>query len=111
VASVEAMPGRCVIRVRDEGPGIPPALLSTVFEPFSRADTSRSRADARQGGSGLGLAVAAAITAAHGGRIEVDSVPGRTEFTVELPTADSTARAPRADPVTEVAAACSFRSR
>ncbi|PAZ11370.1 sensor histidine kinase [Streptomyces sp. SA15] len=111
VASVEATPARRVIRVRDDGPGIPPALLPTVFERFSRADTSRSRADGRQGGSGLGLAVAAAIMAAHGGRIEVDSVPGHTEFTVELPTAGSTARAARADPVTEVAAACSFRSR
>jgi two-component system OmpR family sensor kinase len=76
-----------VIRVRDNGPGIPAPLLPTVFERFTRADTSRSRTDAGSGGSGLGLAVAAAITAAHGGRIHVDSVPGRTEFTVDLPAA------------------------
>ncbi|MER5215174.1 HAMP domain-containing sensor histidine kinase [Streptomyces sp. NPDC002838] len=105
VASVETTPARRVIRVRDDGPGIPPSLLPTVFERFTRADTSRSRADARQGGSGLGLAVAAAIMAAHGGRIEVDSVPGCTEFTVELPTAGNTATVTRVDPVTEGARA------
>jgi two-component system OmpR family sensor kinase len=86
-ASVESADGHCVIRVRDNGPGIPPALLPTVFERFTRADTSRSRADADSGGSGLGLAVAAAISAAHGGRIQVNSVPGRTEFTIDLPAA------------------------
>ncbi|MEV0634094.1 ATP-binding protein [Streptomyces sp. NPDC050619] len=92
VTSVEATDARCVLRVRDDGPGIPPALLPTVFERFTRADSSRSRPDAGSGGSGLGLAVAAAITAAHGGRIEVDSVPGRTRFTLELPPAGDTSR-------------------
>ncbi|MER6124926.1 ATP-binding protein [Streptomyces sp. NPDC001795] len=85
VASVEATDARCVIRVRDDGPGIPPALLPTVFERFTRADTSRARTHGAAGGSGLGLAIAAAITTAHGGSIHVESVPGRTEFTVELP--------------------------
>ncbi|WP_234329777.1 HAMP domain-containing sensor histidine kinase [Streptomyces viridochromogenes] len=88
VASVTSTPSTCVIQVRDDGPGIPPALLPAVFEPFTRADTSRSRADAGSGGSGLGLAVAAAITEAHGGHIRVDSVPGRTEFTIELPVTE-----------------------
>ncbi|MET7687253.1 ATP-binding protein [Streptomyces sp. NPDC005483] len=84
-ASVESADGRCVIRVHDNGPGIPPALLPTVFERFTRADTSRSRVDANSGGSGLGLAIAAAITTAHGGHIQVNSVPGHTEFTIDLP--------------------------
>ncbi|WP_328641439.1 ATP-binding protein [Streptomyces canus] len=87
VASVESTDERRVIRVRDNGPGIPPALLPIVFERFTRADTSRSRADAKSGGSGLGLAIAAAITGAHGGHIQVNSTPGRTEFTIELPRA------------------------
>ncbi|MFF0090202.1 sensor histidine kinase [Streptomyces canus] len=87
VASVQSTDQRCVIRVRDNGPGIPLALLPTVFERFTRADPSRSRADAKSGGSGLGLAIAAAITGAHGGRIQVNSTPGRTEFTLELPRA------------------------
>ncbi|MGI3201469.1 sensor histidine kinase [Streptomyces sp. GLT-R25] len=85
VTSVEATDERRVIRVRDNGPGIPPTLLPRVFERFTRADASRSRPDARSGGSGLGLAIAAAITHAHGGRIGVESEPGRTEFTIELP--------------------------
>ncbi|MGW3117024.1 HAMP domain-containing sensor histidine kinase [Streptomyces sp. NPDC001107] len=89
VAEVEATPQRCVIRVRDNGPGIPPDLLPKVFERFTRADRSRSRAPGTAGGSGLGLAVAAAIVGAHGGRIEVQSRPGRTEFTVDLPTTDA----------------------
>ncbi|MFI0537754.1 ATP-binding protein [Streptomyces sp. WSLK1-3] len=97
-AAVESTAEHCVIRVRDNGPGIPATLLPTVFERFTRADTSRSRtrtdADSAglaspgsPGGSGLGLAVAAAVTRAHGGRIRVDSVPGRTEFTIDLPAA------------------------
>jgi two-component system OmpR family sensor kinase len=85
VASVETDPDRCVIRVRDDGPGIPPALLPEVFDRFTRADTSRARRGPRDGGSGLGLAIVAAIVSAHGGRIDVRSESGRTEFTLELP--------------------------
>ncbi|MFJ9632492.1 sensor histidine kinase [Streptomyces sp. NPDC101175] len=87
-ASVEATAAHTVvIRVRDDGPGIPPTLLPTVFERFTRADASRARSGGKEGGSGLGLAIATAITRAHGGRIDVTSVPGRTEFTVQLPAA------------------------
>ncbi|MFI0962562.1 sensor histidine kinase [Streptomyces sp. NPDC021080] len=85
VATVEATDAVCTIRVRDDGPGIPPALLPRVFERFTRADVSRSRVSPGHGGSGLGLAVAAAVTQAHHGRIHAESAPGRTEFTVELP--------------------------
>ncbi|MEV7390123.1 ATP-binding protein [Streptomyces sp. NPDC091215] len=71
-----------VIRVADDGPGIPPDLLPRIFERFARGDASRSRAT---GSSGLGLAIVAAVSAAHGGRADVSSEPGRTVFTVRLP--------------------------
>ncbi|MEV2213280.1 ATP-binding protein [Streptomyces sp. NPDC050997] len=86
--AVEATDAWCVVRVLDDGPGIPPDLLPSVFERFTRADASRSRAPGEEGGSGLGLAIAAAITEAHRGRIDVVSEPGRTEFSVTLPSAD-----------------------
>ncbi|MDQ0584024.1 sensor histidine kinase [Streptomyces rishiriensis] len=89
VAVVEARRGTCAVRVRDDGPGIPPDLLPTVFERFTRADVSRVRAT-KGSGAGLGLAIVAAITAAHGGHIGVHSEPGRTEFTVELPLVGDT---------------------
>ncbi|MEU1303089.1 sensor histidine kinase [Streptomyces shenzhenensis] len=85
VVSVATTPTHCVVRVRDDGPGIPPDLLPVGFEPFTRADPSRTRAGGAAGGSGLGLAIAAAVVTAHGGRITVESTPGRTEFTAELP--------------------------
>ena len=87
VAEVEATPERCVVRVRDDGPGIPAELLPRVFERFTRADMSRTRTPGADGGSGLGLAIVESIVSAHGGRSEVQSAPGRTEFTIELPPA------------------------
>ena len=71
-----------VLRIVDDGPGIPAELQSEVFERFARGDTSRSR---RDGSTGLGLAIASAVVRAHHGTIELHSVPGRTEFTVRLP--------------------------
>lgn len=74
-------PWMCV-DVEDNGPGIPPELLPHVFERFARGDSARSRAT---GSTGLGLAIVQAVTTAHGGAVTVDSVPGRTVFTVYLP--------------------------
>ena len=74
--------GEAALRVIDDGPGIPPTLLPHVFGRFARGDSSRSRA---AGSTGLGLAIAHAVVVAHGGRVEVASVPGRTVFTVRLP--------------------------
>ncbi|WP_086167764.1 ATP-binding protein [Streptomyces pharetrae] len=70
--------------VCDDGPGIPPELLPHVFERFARGDSARSRAT---GSTGLGLAIVQAVVTAHGGAVSVDSVPGRTVFTVRLPAA------------------------
>jgi two-component system OmpR family sensor kinase len=89
--SVESTATHRVVRVRDDGPGIPPAFLPAVFERFTRADGSRARATGDgTGGSGLGLAIVAALTAAHGGTIDVRSAPGHTEFTLALPAAAPT---------------------
>jgi signal transduction histidine kinase len=61
------------IEVRDQGPGFPDDFLPHAFERFRRPDTARSRDD---GGAGLGLAIVAAICAAHGGRAAVRNIPG-----------------------------------
>lgn len=71
-----------LVTVSDTGPGIPGALQERVFERFARADESRSRA---AGSTGLGLSIVAAVVNAHGGRVELESRPGRTVFTVWLP--------------------------
>lgn len=66
-------PGYAILEVADAGPGLDAEHVERVFERFYRVDTSRSR---DRGGSGLGLAVVAAIVAAHRGRVEVASTPG-----------------------------------
>ena len=73
------------VTITDGGPGIPPELFPHIFERFARGDSSRSRG---AGSSGLGLAIVAAVVAAHGGTIVADSVPGRTTFRVTLPLRD-----------------------
>jgi two-component system, OmpR family, sensor kinase len=74
--------GAAVLTVTDAGPGIPADLQPHIFERFARGDSSRSRA---AGSTGLGLSIVHAVVTAHGGTVSVDSVPGRTEFTVRLP--------------------------
>ncbi len=67
-----------LLRVRDDGPGIPPALRDRLFDPFVTG---------RAGGSGLGLAIVQRAVAAHRGLVFVDSTPGDgTMFTILLPT-------------------------
>jgi two-component system OmpR family sensor kinase len=76
-----------VIEVVDHGAGIPADQVDRIFERFHRADPVRS---GDQGGSGLGLSIAAAVVGAHGGRITVSQTPGGgATFRIELPvTAD-----------------------
>jgi two-component system OmpR family sensor kinase len=83
-----------VIRVTDDGPGIPPALQENLFERFVRGDGSRARST---GGTGLGLAIAQAIVSAHHGAVWVESEPGRTVFGVRLPVVRRAAADPASD--------------
>ena len=72
-----AEPGRVRIQVEDTGPGIPPDVMSKVFDPFV---TTKSD------GTGLGLSISYGIIREHGGTLTVDSTPGQgATFTVELP--------------------------
>jgi two-component system, NtrC family, sensor kinase len=67
-----------VIRVIDNGPGVPEDVRSRLFEPFF---TTKPRGE----GSGLGLSIVRRILDRHGGKITVESLPGRTCFEVWLP--------------------------
>ncbi len=72
-----------VVRLRDDGPGIPEEDLAGVFEPFFRVDRSRSR---KTGGYGLGLSICKRILEAHGGGIAVARNLGRgVTFTLTIP--------------------------
>jgi two-component system OmpR family sensor kinase len=80
--------GRARLEVRDHGDGVDPVKARRVFERFYRADPSRGRANG--GGNGLGLAIVAAIVAAHDGQVGVAKTPGGgATFVVDLPTANS----------------------
>jgi two-component system, OmpR family, sensor histidine kinase KdpD len=73
---------RVIVRVVDRGPGIPPAQLERVFEPFYRAGTSAGG----HRGSGLGLAIARGFAEANAGSLHVESLPGQgAAFVFELP--------------------------
>jgi signal transduction histidine kinase len=76
--------------VNDDGPGIPPAELERVFEPFHRIESSRSR---ETGGIGLGLSVARSIARAHGGDVVLQA-PGRgLQAVVSLPLSSAATKA------------------
>lgn len=72
-----------MIRIIDDGIGIAESEIARIFERFYRTDKSRNR---KTGGTGIGLTIANAIAAAHGGRITVESqVDQGSQFTVTLP--------------------------
>jgi two-component system, OmpR family, sensor kinase len=87
---------QAVIEISDQGPGLTPDQAERVFERFYRVDKARTRraatdADrltAPHSGAGLGLAIVAALVAAHEGTVEVESTPGAgATFRVRLPLA------------------------
>jgi two-component system OmpR family sensor kinase len=76
--------------VADHGPGLRPEEMERIFEPFYRADPSRSR---DSGGAGLGLSIVSAVVSAHGGHVKVkETSGGGVTFEVELPLASSSTR-------------------
>jgi heavy metal sensor kinase len=78
--------GAVSIQVADTGEGFAESFLPQAFEPFSRADASRSRTD---GGSGLGLAIVRAVAEAHGGSVEArNRHPGGAVVVLRIPSGD-----------------------
>jgi CheY-like chemotaxis protein len=81
--SVSREENECVVKVKDTGVGISPALLPKVFDLFTQAERSLDRS---QGGLGIGLALVHRLTELHGGTVEVHSTLGHgSEFIVRLP--------------------------
>lgn len=81
--AVEDSAEQVVLRILDEGPGIPPEQLERAFDPFFRGEASRSR---ETGGTGLGLGIARNIARAHGGDVVLrNRARGGLEATVTLP--------------------------
>ncbi len=70
--------GRFIVRMTDSGLGIPPEVKPRIFEPFFTTKPAGQ-------GSGLGLDIVKKIIEKHQGKIQVDSIPGQTSFTIDLP--------------------------
>jgi signal transduction histidine kinase len=82
--SAEAADRSIIVRVRDNGPGIPADEIDEIFTPFFRG--GKARADETRG-SGLGLSLVREVASAHRGEVSVTSEPGRgSTFTLTLPT-------------------------
>jgi two-component system CheB/CheR fusion protein len=98
VVSQRCEDGEVVLRVRDNGRGIPSDMLDSIFDLFVQSDTTLDRAE---GGIGVGLTLARALTELHGGTIIARSEgPGRgSEFEVRLPLSNRTVDRPAEQPV------------
>ncbi len=85
----EPVGGEVVVRVRDEGIGIAPEMLQSVFDMFTQVDPSLEKT---QGGLGIGLTLVKRLVELHGGKVEARSAGHGTgsEFVVRLPLIDST---------------------
>lgn len=82
---------RAYLKVSDTGVGIPQEELPTLFERFRRVRGAKSRTD---DGAGIGLALVHELVRLHGGRVDVDSAPGKgTSFTVAIPLGKAHLRA------------------
>jgi signal transduction histidine kinase len=74
--------GHVEVSVADSGPGIPKELLDRIFQPFFTT---------KPNGTGLGLAITRRIITAHKGNLQVNSFPGGTVFSVQIPEIDPSA--------------------
>jgi len=94
--SAEYMDDQAVIRVRDNGNGIPPEMLPRIFEMFTQVDR---RLEKTHGGLGIGLTLAKSLTELHGGQIEAHSagLGCGSEFVVRLPVALAETASPADD--------------
>jgi signal transduction histidine kinase len=99
-----ATDGTLVIRVADEGSGIPPDALERIFERFARVDVARNRLE---GGTGLGLTIVRATALAHGGTCSVESSPAGSAFSLQLPGFQRPSRASARRPESPDVAAAS----
>ena len=96
--SLEAVDRSAELRVRDTGVGIDPLVLPRLFQPFAQADRTLER---REGGLGLGLALAKGLVELHGGTVEAHSAGegAGAEFAVRLPLAAPPAPSAGTQPV------------
>jgi signal transduction histidine kinase/CheY-like chemotaxis protein len=106
--TVERRHNDAVLRVQDNGIGIPPDKLDSIFEMFSQVDQSLDRS---QGGLGIGLTLAKRLVELHNGGIEARSEgPGKgSEFIVRLPLAGDSASPPPEEPQNEVSTGAKHR--
>ncbi|MCC6174011.1 MAG: HAMP domain-containing histidine kinase [Chloroflexi bacterium] len=82
--TVDKRGGSAIVRIADQGPGIPPESQKELFQPFARLDRTAAVA-----GTGLGLYISRGIVEAHGGRILLESAPGKgSAFSIVLPLAN-----------------------
>ncbi len=88
-----------VLKVADQGPGVPEEFLPVAFDRFSRGDPSRSPSGEGQSGSGLGLAIVRMLVERHGGAVNIENLPGSgAQATVRMPSPTHPPVTRRADP-------------
>jgi signal transduction histidine kinase len=81
--SIDIKPGKKIIKIKDEGIGIPQEEISKIFEPFFRSQ----KAETISQGLGLGLSMSSGIIRLHKGEINIESQPGKgSTFTITLPS-------------------------